>query len=313
MEMHLNLFSCVGGTKVTQQSFNYLDRKRGNMKRALKSFFILWGIIILCPRVLSEPNGPYSEFKTRMDSYNKTLFSRTFTKKDALAWWDISDSFVLSLLNSMPKTSSPSKYLSKLNGKEISAIGIVYTPGKNNKIILEYNMERPPTRERQYIDITISPLISDDSILFVQYFCIWRISPKTDDPNSNISSFRILERDSNTGKYKITARNEDTNFYRKVIAKAKIKDEDGSIIPDYLLNVGLRDSSIKYRGTAILFDVQYPLCTPGSQCFKWLTVNYEYKNHLLIATKYEMLIQKYKYDSEKGMWQSKTDVFRLSP
>jgi len=282
---------------------------------ALKyALFIAW-IVFGCSAHASNGVDPFVDFRNGLATYNSSLYDRNFTNNDALEWWALEDRFILSVFNSLKTGQSIKDFFAPYNGKTFKGLDIAVYDDKNRgyEIDIGLSILRPSSNERQNFGIQIRPLNGDDSVFFVDYRCVWREIPRSKGPSSLIGTFRILEKDARYSKYRITARNEETIFFKQFVIPGKLRHGRSEAIPPYRWGGVLAEGSILNSKSGIVFDVICSLCPTQEPCYHDITVTYIYRGCKLLAKKYHEYDERHGYDRKNAKYIPKDVTVNLVP
>lgn len=300
---------------------------------------------------------PFIKFKESVDSYDDELVDRGFSDKDVLAWWGIADQNVLSVYNDFLQGESPPNYLKKMPNtdaeylKEISVtpecVNLTYYTTqppdflaneiKNQQvkkwtylsvsscgqgsIRWAYNELRPPDGASQEFSVSIMPLTTDNTIFFVELKKSGVGTGKNYHSLPTIETFRIMVVNISTGKSEITAKLEESNFFKQIIIPGKLKYWNKTMAGEKLTNLpiskydlawGLNRDTIRVEGKTIKFETRTSRCMiGGGPCYDEMITSWVYANKKLIATHY---IDKYRGDwnENKRQYEYKEDKVQLS-
>lgn len=184
---------------------------------------------------LAVETGIFSNFKQEMESYDSRINDFCFTCEASSEWWQIADNFVLSIMNSSLKDKPPKDYFGDINDQKIQGIKVNF----NDKGFIGFSYYGPrPVVENGHIyynnnemSISIRPLTEDRSLYYVGYYRLWYELPNAEGRILGLGTFRILEKNDKTGKYEISATQEESNFYRRIINPGKFKYIGGNQVP----------------------------------------------------------------------------------
>lgn len=136
-----------------------------------------------------------------------------------------------------------------------------------------------------------------------------------------MSTFHIIGYNITNGRYIITAKQEESNFFKEIVIPGKLKyvnkvrvgNEIVSLtIPPYSLGGRLIPESVETKGKVVKFDTGTSRCITGTPCYDDLIVSWVCIDNKLIATHY---VDKYRGDWNEAQqkYESKEDRIKMSP
>jgi len=265
----------------------------------------------------SQFDETVSNYKSSLDKYIATIIDKNYEAQDSLALWNLMDQFTLSIFNDVVKNEELLQVLGPYDKATIDDIKLSLNrkPGRSS-FGFAYQFARPPKGIEQDFGISITQLTKSDRPYFVIDWALWSESPVAERQKASqplyIRTFRIVDKIAKTGQYEITAKQEETNFFKRFVFPGKIKHR-AYTKPWFTFGGELDASSIKCTKSGIYFDIWYSLCSAGQACYHDVTVTYSYRNGKLSATKYYERDSQAGYDSKTGKYITKDLTVNLVP
>ena len=255
-------------------------------------------VVIASSMTIAVELDVFSNFRQKMESYDSGINDVRFTCEASSEWWKLADDFVLTIVNDASKYKNPQDYFGDIKNKEIQGIKVNFND--SGFIGFNYNGQRPVIENKNtlyannWLSISIRPLTEDRSIYYVGYYRIWYEFPNAEGRILSLGTFRIIEKNAESGKYKITAKQEESNFYKHIIQQGKFKYLDENQVPFCEWDPHFEKYESKENGSVVVFQLLYILGVSGSPMQNQMYVTWIYgPGKKLKATNYKYI----SYDS----------------
>jgi hypothetical protein len=283
------------------------------------SLLILIVAIIVSFSFQSEPKNPLLEFKEQIDAQDEVLLEKGFDNSDVSKRWYIADQLMISLYNLNQKGTEISALDEGLTFTDKSLLGLQVFDQKvgQTHIGVSYDFLRTEDDIGLFFHVRSVPLNSSSTIFLLLYNRLENNQTFCKGPCPSIETFHIMMLNNKTGKYNITAKQEESNFYKKLALNGELRYwppwQEADPIPPYLVSGGsLIPDSIKEEGKSIKFDTHWGRCRPGGPCYDDMIISWVYANKTLRATHY---VDSYQSDwnEEKQIYEYKVERVDLDP